>query len=87
MNLQHQEPPRVSRRSPSPPLNSKHRSMTPPTHQSRRTVAFADQFEQQHNNPPPMVFVRSFFFFDCISIRFIRSFRLRQVMLKFHRIM
>jgi hypothetical protein len=45
MNLQHQEPQRSARRS-----------VTPPTHQSKRSVGFVDQFNQ-HNNPPPMVFV------------------------------
>ncbi|CAF0983362.1 unnamed protein product [Adineta ricciae] len=54
-NLQHQDPQRTTRRSPSPPSNTKYRSLTPPTHQSKRSVAFADQFSV-HNNPPPMVF-------------------------------
>ncbi len=56
MNLQHQEPQKLTRRSPSPPLTNRHRSITPPTHQSRRTVGFVEPFNQ-HNNPPPMVFV------------------------------
>ena len=56
MNLQHQEPQKSTRRSPSPPFNTKYRSVTPPTHQSKRSVGFVDQFNQ-HNNPPPMVFV------------------------------
>lgn len=58
MNLQHSEPHKLIRRSPSP----RHRSATPPTHQSRRTVGFVDQLDQ-HNNPPPMVFVSFLFFF------------------------
>ena len=56
MNLQHQEPPKLPRRSPSPSPSSRHRSLTPPTRQSRRTVGFVEPFNQ-HNNPPPMVFV------------------------------
>ena len=55
-NLQHQDPQTPTRRSPSPPSNTKYRSLTPPTHQSKRSVAFADPFSG-HTNPPPMVFV------------------------------
>ncbi|CAF0964898.1 unnamed protein product [Rotaria sp. Silwood1] len=55
MNLQHKDPHKPTRRSPSPPLNTKYRSLTPPTHQSRRTVGFVEQLDQ-HHNPPPMVF-------------------------------
>lgn len=61
MNLQHQDPQTSthrppSHRSPSPSLSNKYRSITPPTHQSRRSVGFAEQLDQ-HHNPPPMVFV------------------------------
>ncbi|CAF3584409.1 unnamed protein product [Rotaria socialis] len=55
MNLQHQDPQKATHRSPSPPLNIKYRSLTPPTHQSRRSVGFVEQFDQ-HHNPPPTVF-------------------------------
>ena len=64
MNLQHQEPQRSTHRTPSPPrLNNRHRSLTPPTHQARRTVAFAEPLDHHHhNNPPPTVFVKNSFF-------------------------
>jgi len=68
MNLQHQEPQKLTRRSPSPPLNNRYRSRTPPTHQSRRTVGFVDQLDQ-HNNPPPMVFVSLNLFFFIFDIK------------------
>ncbi|CAF3085982.1 unnamed protein product [Rotaria sp. Silwood2] len=55
MNLHHQDPQKPTRRTPSPPLNNKYRSITPPTLQSRRSVGFVEQLDQ-HHNPPPMVF-------------------------------
>ncbi|CAF1046498.1 unnamed protein product [Rotaria sordida] len=55
MNLQHQDPQKPTHRSPSPPLTKKYRSLTPPTHQSRRSVGFVEQLDQ-HHNPPPTVF-------------------------------
>ena len=67
MNLQHQEPSQPTHRSPSPILNSRYRSVTPPTHQSRRTVGFVDSLNQ-HHNPPPTVFVCPTRTFSCRTI-------------------
>lgn len=61
VNLQHQDSQKPIVRSPSPSLNNKYRSLTPPTHQSRRSVGFVEQFDQ-HHNPPPTVFVNKYIF-------------------------